>query len=165
MEELNYSETIEGTPQGGIMSPTLCNISLNGIEQYIKEQIPKKRNISNGIHIIRYADDMIITGKSKEIVMKCKAILAEFLAERGLELNNNKTLITHIKDGFDFLGFNIKRLNRNPKYNNNTNQETVLIIKPSEKGIKKLMDSVRKIITINNPIERIITEINPILRG
>jgi RNA-directed DNA polymerase len=109
MEELNYLETDEGTPQGGIMSPTLCNIALNGIENVIKESNPKMKGISPGVHIIRYADDMIITGKSKEIILKNKEILVRFLAERGLELNETKTLITHIKEGFDFLGFNIRR--------------------------------------------------------
>lgn len=110
MEEVNFFDTEEGTPQGGIMSPTLCNVALNGIEKLIKERIPKIKGISQGVHVIRYADDMVITGKSKEVVIKCKTILAEFLAERGLELNSTKTLITHIREGFDFLGFNIKRL-------------------------------------------------------
>lgn len=110
MEELNYQDTTEGTPQGGVMSPTLGNIALNGIEKLIKEKVPKIKGISQGIHVIRYADDTIITGKSKEILIKCRTILSEFLAERGLELNNNKTLITHIRDGFDFLGFNIRRM-------------------------------------------------------
>lgn len=110
MEELNFMETDQGTPQGGIMSPTLSNIALNGIEKLIKEKIPKIKGISQGVHVIRYADDMIITGKSKEVILKCKAILSEFLAERGLELNEKKTLITHVKEGFDFLGFNIRRM-------------------------------------------------------
>lgn len=111
MEELNYFETEEGTPQGGIMSPTLCNVALNGIEGQIKAAIPKINGISQGIHTIRYADDMVITGKSKEVVTRCKEILAKFLAVRGLELNEKKTLITHVREGFDFLGFSIKRNN------------------------------------------------------
>lgn len=165
MEELNYLETDMGTPQGGIMSPTLCNIALNGIEKLIKDLNPKTKGISPGVHIIRYADDMIITGKSKESILRNKNILIKFLAERGLELNEKKTLITHIKDGFDFLGFNIKRFNYHHKYNNKTNQKTVLVIKPSRKGSQKLMDSVKKIITISKPIHKIISELNPVLRG
>lgn len=111
MEALNFFETEEGTPQGGIMSPTLCNVALNGIEGRIREAVPKIKGISQGVHTIRYADDMVITGKSKEVAMRCKEILAKFLAERGLELNEKKTLITHVREGFDFLGFNIKRNN------------------------------------------------------
>jgi RNA-directed DNA polymerase len=165
MEEMNYLRTDEGTPQGGIMSPTLCNIALNGIEKIIKKANPYRKGISSGVHIIRYADDMIITGKSKEIVMKNKEILANFLEKRGLELNDNKTMITHIKKGFDFLGFNIRRMKWNPKLNNITDQETVLIIKPSKKSITKLKESIKKIIILNKPLIKIISEINPVLRG
>ena len=110
MEALNYIETEEGTPQGGIMSPTLCNIALNGVEDYIKDANPIKKGISPGVHVIRYADDMIITGKSQEICLRNKIILKEFLEKRGLQLNEKKTLITHIKTGFNFLGFNIRRM-------------------------------------------------------
>jgi len=165
MEELKYIITDEGTPQGGIISPTLCNVALNGIEEYIKNANPLKKGISPGVHVIRYADDMIITGKSQEIVTRNKELLNEFLKERGLQLNEKKTLITHVKDGFDFLGFNIKRMKWNSKFNKVTDQETVLIIKPSKKGIKKLMESINKIIVMNKPMRKIISEINPVLRG
>lgn len=110
MEEMNYVNTEEGTPQGGIISPILCNIALNGLEELIRKANPLKKGISPGVHVIRYADDMIITGKTQEIVNKNKDILREFLRERGLELNEKKTLVTHIKNGFDFLGFNIRRM-------------------------------------------------------
>ena len=110
MENMNYVETTEGTPQGGIISPTLCNITLNGIEKLIKDNNPLKKGISPGVHVIRYADDMIITGKNLKILKKNKEILKKFLEERGLQLNEKKTLITHIKSGFDFLGFNIRRM-------------------------------------------------------
>lgn len=165
MEEMNFLNMEEGTPQGGIISPTLCNIALNGIEKQIKKANPLRKGISPGVHVIRYADDMVITGKSQEIVIKCKQILTEFLKEKGLELNEKKTLVTHIKTGFDFLGFNIRRLKWNPKLNKATNQETVLIIKPSKKGIIKLKDSIKKIIIMNKPIKKIISELNPMLRG
>ena len=165
MEQLNYMETDAGTPQGGVISPLLCNVALNGIEEYIKKDNPRFRGMSSGVHVIRYADDMIITGKSKEIAIKNQKLLREFLIERGLELNENKTLITHIKNGFDFLGFNIRRMKWNARLNNNTDQETVLIIKPSVKGIKKLKSSINKIIVMNKPIRKIISELNPILRG
>lgn len=110
MEEMNYISVEEGTPQGGIISPILCNIALNGLEELIKKTNPLKKGISPGVHVIRYADDMIITGKTHDILIKNKKTLVEFLKERGLELNEKKTLITHIKDGFNFLGFNIRRM-------------------------------------------------------
>jgi RNA-directed DNA polymerase len=84
---------------------------LNGIEKYIKDANPIKNGKRPSINVIRYADDLIITGKSRELVQKNKELLAKFLAERGLKLNEKKTLITHIKKGFDFLGFNIRRMN------------------------------------------------------
>lgn len=165
MEELNYLDTTEGTPQGGIMSPSLSNVALNGIEKLMKEKFPMIRGISQGVHVIRYADDMVITGKTEEIILKSRDILATFLAVRGLELSTKKTLITHIRDGFDFLGFNIRRMDWNPQFNKEIDQQTVLIIKPSNKGIQKLIMSIKKAITINKPIERIIQELNPILIG
>jgi RNA-directed DNA polymerase len=157
--------TEEGTPQGGIISPTLCNIALNGIESFIKRLYPLKKGISPGIHVIRYADDMVITGKSPDILQDIKESLKDFLKERGLEFNEKKTKIVNIKGGFDFLGFNISRKEWNPRLNQDTSQKTVLIIKPSEKGIKKLKNSIKERIVINAPIERIIANLNPILRG
>ena len=74
MEELNHIETTEGTPEGGIISPTLCNVALNGVEKAIGKANPNKRGISAGVHVIRYADDLIITSKSKEIAFKNKDI-------------------------------------------------------------------------------------------
>ena len=165
MEEMNYMDINEGTPQGGVISPLLCNIALNGLEELIKKSNPSKKGISPGVHVIRYADDMIITGKTRDIVEKNKEILSEFLKERGLELNEKKTLVTHIKTGFDFLGFNIRRIKWHPELNKDTDQDTVLIIKPTVKGIKKLMASIREIIVMNKPIQKIISEINPVLRG
>jgi len=110
MDQLNYIETEEGTPQGGIISPTLCNIALNGIEKHIKDHNPLIKGISPGVHVIRYADDMVITAKNQEIAIKNKELLNDFLKIRGLQLNENKTLITNVKNGFDFLGFNIRRM-------------------------------------------------------
>ena len=107
---MKHIDTTEGTPQGGIISPVLCNIALNGLEKVIKENNPNKRGISQGVHVIRYADDIIITAKTREIAEKNRQILSEFLAERGLRLNEKKTVITHINSGFDFLGFNIRRM-------------------------------------------------------
>lgn len=165
MEEMNFFETNEGTPQGSIISPVLSNVALNGLEALLKKHNPLKKGISPGVHLIRYADDMIITNKSKEIAEKNWKLVAEFLRDRGLELNETKTCITHIKAGFDFLGFNIKRMPANPTLNKETKQETVLIIKPNDKGIKRLKLKIKSLIKINRPIRGIIRDLNPILRG
>lgn len=156
MDKGTFQDTEAGTPQGGIISPVLCNIALNGIEKAIHRAFPLKKGISAGIHVIRYADDMITTGKSVEILKEAKNIIKEFLADRGLELNENKTKITHVKEGFDFLGFNIVRKEYNPRLNSPTDQETVLIVKPSKKGVDNLKDKIKRIINKNNPIQQIV---------
>lgn len=99
----------EGTPQGGIISPMLANIALNGLEEEIKNNPSIKKIKQNKIKIIRYADDIVITGATKEILVTCQHILECFLAKRGLELNQGKTRISDIEEGIDLLGFNIRR--------------------------------------------------------
>lgn len=165
MVEMNYIDTTEGTPQGGIISPVLSNIALNGIESEVKKAFPLKKGISPGVHLIRYADDMVITGRTEEMLIKAKDIVRNFLEVRGLQLNEKKTKITNIREGFNFLGFNFKRMDRRPKFNGLDEQDTVLIVKPSEKGIDKFKDSVRQIITRHKPFMSIIKEINPVIRG
>ena len=124
--------TEEGTPQGGIISPTLANIALNGIEKALSGFKQTTRNgvaYNPKVSLIRYADDFIITGASKEILEnEVKPILVEFFQERGLELSEEKTVITHVSEGFDFLGFNVR------KYNG------TLLTKPSKKSVKKLTE-------------------------
>ena len=109
MDNYEFSRTEEGTPQGGIISPVLCNVALNGIEEMVMKKFPLKKGISPGVHLIRYADDMVVTGKSPEILLVIKEAMKEFLKSRGLEFNEKKTKIVNIKEGFDFLGFNITR--------------------------------------------------------
>lgn len=165
MEELNFMESNEGTPQGGIMSPTLCNVALKGIEKVIKDANPLINGISQKVNIIRYADEMIITARTQEWAIKNKQRLAEFLAGRDLELNERKTEITHIKQGFDFLGFNFKRLLADLRLYQETEQDTVLIIKLSKKGIDKLVEKIKKCITKHRLLGRIISDLNPVLSG
>lgn len=166
MVERNYIETTEGTPQGGIISPVLCNIALNGLEEEVKKAFPMKRGITPGVHLIRYADDMVITGRTEGMLYEAKDIVREFLKVRGLELNEKKTKLTHIKEGFDFLGFNIRRRKRLLTHNGvDHEQDTILIVKPSVKGIDKFKDRVKQIITRYKPFLSIIKEINPVIRG
>ena len=152
MEEGYFYETDEGTPQGGIISPKLATIALNGLEKAVKSV----SKISDKVNVVIYADDFIITANSKELLEnKIKPIVESFLKERNLELSYEKTKITHIDNGFDFLGFNIR------KYNN------TLIIKPSKKSVKKFLGNIRDIIK-SKPcatIEGLIHVLNPRIRG
>ena len=130
--------TDEGTPQGGIISPTLANITLDGMEALLDKYRTRRENgktVCRKVNLVRYADDFIITGESREVLEQIKADIILFLKERGLELSEEKTLITHIDDGFDFLGFNIR------KYRNGT-----LLVKPSEKSLKKFAEATHEII-------------------
>ena len=155
-----FFRTEEGTMQGGIISPTLANMTLDGI-QPILEATYKRHSIggklySPMVHIVRYADDFIITSESRETLEReIKPILVSFLAERGLELSEEKTVITHINDGFDFLGFNIRKF------------KNVLLTQPSKKSVKKFLDAVRYTIESNKACtqETLIRLLNPKITG
>ncbi|NCT69253.1 MAG: group II intron reverse transcriptase/maturase, partial [Rhodanobacteraceae bacterium] len=100
--------TDAGTPQGGIISPTLANVALNGLESELIEHLGAKLGKTKArklkVNVVRYADDFVITGISKEALEnEVKPWVESFLAERGLTLSMEKTRIVHIDDGFDFL--------------------------------------------------------------
>lgn len=152
--------TEEGTMQGGIISPTLANMTLDGIQPILAQ---KYRRYSKGgklyspmVNLVRYADDFIITSAEKEVLEReIKPMLVEFLAERGLELSEEKTVITHIDDGFAFLGFNIRKF------------KGVLLTQPSKKCVKKLLDGIRYTIDSNKSCrqETLIRLLNPKITG
>src|SRR5580704_14315228 len=148
--------TDAGTPQWGIISPVAANMTLEGLEAMLAEKFPRARQRGLKMNMVRYADDFIITGHSKEwLEHEVKPAVAEFLAERGLVLSPEKTRITHIKDGFDFLGWNIR------KYNGK------LLMKPSKANVKAHLDKVREIIKANKTAKQanLIRLLNPVLRG
>src|SRR5215468_8378217 len=139
MDKRVLHETTDGTPQGGLISPALSNCALNGLERLLMEKFPTKKPLSSFggkfpcVNLIRYADDFIITGRTKELLEgEIKPLVEQFLQERGLELSPAKTVITHVEKGFDFLGQNVR------KYPNGK-----LFIKPSKKNIKTFLDGIR----------------------
>ena len=151
--------TDEGTPQGGIISPTLANATLDGMEAILAKYSTRKekgKTYSRKVNLIRYADDFIITGESREVLEEIKQELILFLKERGLELSEEKTLITHINDGFDFLGFNIR------KYRNG-----LLLIKPSKNSQKKFAEATQEVIYSMRSRKQadVIDKLNPKLAG
>lgn len=153
-------KTEEGTMQGGIISPTLANMTLDGIQpilaQKYKRICRKGKHYSPMVNLVRYADDFIVTSAEKEVLEReIKPMLVEFLAERGLELSEEKTVITHIDDGFDFLGFNIRKF------------KGVLLTQPSKKCVKKFLDGIRYTIDSNKSCrqETLIRLLNPKITG
>jgi len=157
MEKGRLFATSDGTPQGGIISPVLANLALDGLEAALEKQFSRRSiKAKNKVGFVRYADDFVITGSSPELLEnEVKPLVAKFLKERGLTLSPEKTKVTHINKGFDFLGQNIR------KYENK------LLIKPSSKNVQAFMDKVREIINSNKTAkqESLIHLLNPVLRG
>lgn len=130
----------------------LANYTLDGLERQLKKRFAK----SAKVHLCRYADDIIITGSSKELLEnEVQPLVTQFLQDRGLLLSAGKTKIVHIKDGFDFLGQNIR------KY------QGKLLIKPAQKNVQAFLDKVRRLIKANGQATagRLIMELNPLIRG
>lgn len=150
--------TEAGTPQGGIISPTLANLALDGLQAAVDGVIPfsTRRGTTAKVNFVRYADDFIVTGASKEILRdEILPVIEEFLAGRGLTLSKEKTRITHIEDGFDFLGQNLR------KYNGK------LLIKPSKRNVSNLLVKVRNVVKDNKQAKQknVVMKLNPIIRG
>lgn len=140
VESSIFYKTEDGTPQGGIISPVLANLALDGIESTLAATFASNSRDAarNKVHMVRYADDFVITGSSKEFLeTQVRPLVVQFLHERGLELSEEKTLITHIDDGFDFLGQNVR------KYNGK------LIITPSKKNVATFLANIREVVNAN----------------
>ncbi len=155
-----FQPTKEGTPQGGIISPTPANATLDGMARMLKEKY-KARCVDRKLYypkvnLVRYADDFIITADKRETLEEIKDMLTDFLGRRGFTLSEEKTLITHIEDGFDFLGFNVR------KYRG------TLFIKPSRKGQKRFTEKLHEVIFKRNKAVKqqvLIEQLNPVVRG
>jgi RNA-directed DNA polymerase len=142
----------KGVPQGGIISPTIANMVLDGLEDTVRRAVPRRCRVN----FVRYADDFIITGKSKAILEDTiRPAVAGFLGERGLELSPEKTVVTHIRDGFTFLGQTFRKHGR------------VLHITPSKEGVHALTQKVGTLIRthVSAPMPVLIKKLNEVLRG
>jgi len=159
MESGSFQPTEAGTPQGGIISPVLANMALDGLEAVLESHFGKKNtkaSYKTKVNYVRYADDFIITGISEEILEKeVKPLVVAFMAERGLALAPEKTVVTHVEMGFDFLGQNVRSYNGK------------LLIKPSRKNMRNMLKKVKSIISGNKSVktELLIKMLNPVLRG
>ncbi|MHB1683542.1 MAG: group II intron reverse transcriptase/maturase [Bacilli bacterium] len=149
-----------GTPQGGLVSPLIAVIALQGMEKDLRQKAFQMRFGSSranpGIHIVSYADDFIVTCKTKEQAEQFVPVIAQWLAENvGVELSLEKTHITHINDGFDFLGFNVR------KYKGQ------LLIKPAKDSKLTVLRKIKGILDANKSAKQsmVIRLLNPIIRG
>lgn len=168
----------EGTPQGNIISPLLCNISLHGLE----EELGIRYNSQGYIHkdspaFIRYADDIVIFSRSRQEAEILLSKLSQSLQRRSQEISEAKTRIVHICEGFDFLGFNfkikpkdgcspnsIRKIEDNYQYNY---AKTGFYVTPSDKSILKIKTRIKNAFTKNygKGAADLIMEVNPIIRG
>jgi len=154
IEQEVYQPTTAGTPQGGIISPALMNLTLDGLEPLLGEHFT--RHSGKQVHLVRYADDFIITGRSKEILEnEVKPLIVEYLKERGLKLSENKTRITHIAEGFDFLGKHIR------KYGGK------FLTRPSRNNVKSFLNEIKATVGqhLHSPVEKLLLALNPMIRG
>lgn len=186
----NLFPTEEGTPQGGVLSPLLANIALNGIETLIMNLAPKfdmknqrghqiaTRDKIKSISVIRYADDFVILHEDLEAIKLCKITVEEWLSDIGLELKPSKTKIAHTlnthencQPGFNFLGFNIRQF-RTGKYNSAKKSRGGIlgfktIITPSKDKVKIHSQKLKEIIRKSRGLDQVtlILKLNPIIRG
>jgi len=156
MQQGTLYPTIAGTPQGGIISPTLMNMTMDGLEKLIKSRFPRWKHWTK-VNFIRYADDFIITAASQEIIVnEIEPMVKTFLDERGLSLSPDKTKITHISDGFDFLSQNTRQFSKGQT-----------LQRPAKKAIIEIRHRLREIVfrNLNAKPKELIMQLNSVLRG
>jgi RNA-directed DNA polymerase len=161
-----FSPTDTGTPQGGVLSPLVANVALDGMERQFdaeyadgRPKAPATRKGSNrGIAVLRYADDFVITAPTREVLETyARPRVEQFLEERGLALSEAKTRIVHIKEGLTFLGFHIRKFGKQGK----------LLTVPQKDKVLKHVRALRSYLDAHKqtPAGRVIKELNPVIRG
>jgi RNA-directed DNA polymerase len=161
IEDQNWFPTEAGTPQGGIISPLLANMTLDGMEKELAQRFGVRDGKGNSlarknkVKLVRYADDFIITCSTKEGLGEVEQTVKGFLAERGLSLSPEKTRIATVSDGFDFLGWNIREY------------DGKLLIKPAKDNVQSFLHKCREIIKGSGAMSQVtlIRRLNPIIRG
>jgi RNA-directed DNA polymerase len=162
LENYQFHATEEGTPQGGIISPVAANMTLDGLERLLASRFSKTSRAGKRakVNLVRYADDFIITGSSQELLEReVKPLVEQFMRERGLELSPEKTVITHIEQGFDFLGQTVRKYHQGKRAR--------FFITPSKKNVKAFLHKVRTRIKQSRDLTagELIVELNPLIRG
>jgi RNA-directed DNA polymerase len=163
VENGTLHETPTGVPQGGVISPLLMNVALHGMEEALGIRYNKQGCVVGPRTLVRYADDMVVFCESQEDAQKIKQDLSEWLQIRGLALSEEKTRIVHLTEGFDFLGFNIRRY----KCPQTTRSGYKLLIKPSKKSVKKIREKIGEVWKRcrGTDTKTLLIQLNPIIRG
>ena len=161
-----FSPTDAGTPQGGVISPLLANVALDGMERLFDAEYAdgrprppaKSRGINKGVAVIRYADDFVTTAPTREVLeTHARPRIEAFLKERGLELSEAKTRIVHSTEGFNFLGFHIRRFG----------ERGALLTIPQKEKVLKHVRAIRSYLDAHKqtPTVEVIKKLNPVIRG
>ena len=156
VEQGRLHRTEDGVPQGGVVSPLLLNVALHGMEQAAGVRYDRKAGCGAGLPgVIRYADDLVALCHTRQDAFEVKAKLANWLASRGLALNEDKTRVVTLGEGFDFLGFNVRR------YGAKT------LIKPSKAAVRRIRERLRTELRSlrGTNAQTVIKKLNPIIRG
>ena len=157
-----FHETCLGTPQGGVISPLLANIALHGMEEALNVTYKKRKSGYTSFYsryiVVRYADDFVVLCRKEKDALKVYQLLKPYLEERGLILAPDKTFVTKLYDGFDFLGFNIRAYK--------TQEGDKVLSKPSNKSLKNFKVKMKKIFVKNrNDINELIKRSNWLIKG
>ena len=160
VEKGRFAPTEEGTPQGGVVSPLLMNVALHGMEQaagvrYQQTGLHAGETVPGSPVLIRYADDLVALCHTRGEAEQVKARLAGWLAPRGLTFNEDKTRIVTLDEGFDFLGFTVRR------------QSGKLLIKPSKAALRRIRERLRTEMGALRGANAltVLVRLNPIIRG
>jgi RNA-directed DNA polymerase len=161
VEDGAFTPTEEGTPQGGVLSPLMLNVALHGLEEAAGVRYQATGRHAGVVRpgcpiVVRYADDLVVCAYSNEQAQQVKARLAEWLAPRGLVFNQDKTRIVHLTEGFDFLGFNVRRY-----------QNGKLLIRPSPAAVKRLRERLAAEMRAlrGSNAAAVIAALTPVIRG
>jgi RNA-directed DNA polymerase len=174
LEGCSFAPSEEGTPQGGVISPLLANIALDGMERETEKEFTFR---GGKPALIRYADDFVILHPTLNGVKKAQKVVEAWLASIGLNLNPKKTKITHTRVthdgnvGFDFLGFQVRQYPVGKGHSGKNAHGKPLgfktLIRPSKGAIKQHNQEVREIVRKhqNAPQEALIGKLNPVITG
>ena len=160
-----FAETTAGTPQGGVVSPLLANIALHGMESAVGVAYQRRLDshyVKSKRALVRYADDFVIFAETREDAEAAKSDITCWLADRGLELSQEKTRIRHLAEGFNFLGFNVRQY---PVSTTRTGYK--LLIKPSKESVADFKHRVKRewSALVGHNVEAVLKRLRPVLRG
>jgi RNA-directed DNA polymerase len=160
----HYQDTTEGVPQGGVISPLLMNVALDGMERLFHCETRNGTPIQpgmrsgqdRGVSLVRYADDFVATAPSREVLESyVRPKLEQFLADRGLALSEAKTRIVHIEEGFNFLGFTLRRF------------KGKVLAKPQKEKVQAHIHRLKAMVVEYRPApqQTLINRLNPVIQG